>query len=67
MWTIQRILFVLAAMLMMAACSSIQQGASVAVGQTAPDFTLPAAEGEPVSLSDYKGQPVLLYFHMAVG
>ena len=38
------------------------------VGAKAPDFTLPAATGESVSLADYVGrQPVLLYFHMAVG
>ncbi|RMG76927.1 MAG: hypothetical protein D6711_02905 [Chloroflexi bacterium] len=35
--------------------------------QTAPQFTLPSANTAPVSLSDYIGKPVLLYFHMAVG
>ena len=33
----------------------------------APDFTLPSATGEEVALSDFAGQPVMLYFHMAVG
>lgn len=34
----------------------------------APDFTLPSANtAGDVSLSSYRGQPVLLYFHMAVG
>ena len=33
----------------------------------APAFALPDATGDEVSLSDYEGQPVLLYFHMAVG
>ena len=38
------------------------------VGDQAPEFTLPSAEGERVSLDDYAGrQPVLLFFHMAVG
>jgi len=33
----------------------------------APDFTLPNAMGGEVSLSDYQGKPVFLFFHMAVG
>ncbi len=37
------------------------------VGKTAPDFTLPAAGGSSVSLSDYKGKRVLLYFSMGPG
>ena len=32
-------------------------------GQTAPDFTLPDQDGKPVSLSDYRGQTVVLYFY----
>lgn len=32
------------------------------IGATAPDFTLPAAGGGEVSLSDYRGRSVLLYF-----
>ncbi|MGW8437905.1 peroxiredoxin family protein [Nocardiopsis sp. NPDC055879] len=31
-------------------------------GEQAPDFTLPATTGEEMSLSDYRGQTVLLYF-----
>jgi hypothetical protein len=42
--------------------------AGLAVGDTAPAFTLPTSTGGSVSLADYKGQqPVLLYFHMALG
>ncbi len=42
--------------------------AALDVGDPAPDFTLPTANGGAVSLADYKGQqPVLLYFHMADG
>lgn len=38
------------------------------LGDTAPAFTLPTADGGTVSLADYQGQsPVLLFFHMAVG
>ena len=33
------------------------------VGQKAPNFRLPDEEGHPVSLSDYKGKPVVLYFY----
>jgi thioredoxin-dependent peroxiredoxin len=32
-------------------------------GQTAPDFTLPDQHGEKVSLSDFRGQPVVVYFY----
>jgi peroxiredoxin len=31
-------------------------------GQVAPDFTLPNLAGEPVTLSQLRGKPVLLYF-----
>ncbi len=33
------------------------------VGQTAPTFTLPTQEGPDVSLSQYKGKWVVLYFY----
>ena len=36
---------------------------AVAVGATAPNFTLPSQENKPVSLSDYKGKWVVLYFY----
>jgi len=32
-------------------------------GSTAPNFTLPSQEDKPVSLSDYKGKWVVLYFY----
>lgn len=35
------------------------------VGDTAPDFTLPDADGAPVTLSSRRGRPVLLYFYPA--
>src|ERR1700722_15427999 len=34
-----------------------------AVGSTAPDFTLSSQEGKTVSLHDFKGQWVVLYFY----
>lgn len=42
-------------------------GGTLRVGDSAPAFTLPAADGERASLSDYRGQPVLLYFSMGPG
>ena len=33
------------------------------IGTKAPDFTLPDQNGEMRSLSDYKGQKVILYFY----
>jgi thioredoxin-dependent peroxiredoxin len=33
------------------------------VGATAPSFTLPSQENTPVSLKDYKGKWVVLYFY----
>ncbi|MBR4462738.1 MAG: thioredoxin-dependent thiol peroxidase [Erysipelotrichaceae bacterium] len=33
------------------------------IGKKAPDFTLPDQDGNPVSLKDYKGQKVILYFY----
>lgn len=32
-------------------------------GDTAPDFTVNDQDGKPVSLSDYKGKKVVLYFY----
>ena len=34
-------------------------------GQPAPGFTLPAADGSTVSLSDFAGKPVIVYFYPA--
>jgi thioredoxin-dependent peroxiredoxin len=35
----------------------------IAVGEQAPDFTLPDQHGDPVTLSDLRGQTVVLYFY----
>lgn len=37
----------------------------LAVGDTAPDFTLTDAHGSPVSLSDYADSKVIVYFYPA--
>jgi peroxiredoxin Q/BCP len=35
----------------------------IEVGQRAPEFSLPDANGKPVSLADLSGKPVVLYFY----
>jgi peroxiredoxin Q/BCP len=37
----------------------------LAPGDKAPDFTLPDADGKPVSLSSLRGQQVIVYFYPA--
>jgi thioredoxin-dependent peroxiredoxin len=39
----------------------------LAVGDTAPEFTLPDSTGKKVSLSDYRGRSVVVYFYPAAG
>lgn len=39
--------------------------ARLSAGDRAPEFTLPDAEGKPVSLSDYRGRTVIVYFYPA--
>lgn len=47
------------------ACAPAADG--LAIGDQAPAFELPSTAGNRVALADYQGQPVLLFFHMAVG
>ena len=49
------------------ACGNNLISNEIAVGNQAPDFKLTASDGRQVSLSEYQGQPVLLFFHMAGG
>jgi peroxiredoxin Q/BCP len=37
----------------------------LSAGDKAPDFTLPDADGQPVSLKDFRGQNVVVYFYPA--
>ncbi|MHA6796355.1 thioredoxin-dependent thiol peroxidase [Pseudonocardia bannensis] len=37
----------------------------LSAGDPAPDFTLPDADGKPVSLADYRGRKVIVYFYPA--
>jgi thioredoxin-dependent peroxiredoxin len=58
--------FVLAVALMGAfalVSAGAQDSAMPAVGQAAPGFTLPAQDGTPISLDQYKGKWVVLYFY----
>jgi len=62
---------VLAALTLAAACGGGDDrgdSALIQEGAVAPNFRLPAANGEPVTLSDYEGKrSVLLYFSMGSG
>ncbi len=54
------------AAILITACGTPESG--LEAGDRAPDFSLQTADGDTVSLSEYRGeQPVLLYFHMALG
>jgi thioredoxin-dependent peroxiredoxin len=41
----------------------LSRSVTPAEGSDAPDFTLPSQEGSPVSLKDYRGKWVVLYFY----
>jgi len=53
--------------LLLGACSAQGDSIPEMVGESAPEFTLDNALGGQFSLSDREGEPILLYFHMAVG
>ena len=36
---------------------------AIAEGKAAPAFTLPDADGEKISLGDFRGQDVIVYFY----
>ena len=59
-------IFILFAILvtLLSACSSNN---TTNDSSPAPEFELPNALGGEVSLKDYQGKNVLLFFHMAVG
>jgi peroxiredoxin Q/BCP len=63
MW--MAIVGILAAATLIAVISANLRGGdkSPAVGTPAPDFTLNSQEGKPVSLHDFKGKWVVLYFY----
>jgi cytochrome oxidase Cu insertion factor (SCO1/SenC/PrrC family) len=61
------IVVLLSAEILLTACDNNTSSNQIRIGNQAPDFTLNNSDGSPVSLSEYKGQPVLLFFHMAEG
>src|ERR1700720_4970956 len=63
MW--MAIVGILAAATLIAVISANLRGGdkSPTVGTSAPDFTLNSQEGKPVSLQDFKGKWVVLYFY----
>jgi peroxiredoxin len=52
----------LAAVAVLAACGSAGDSGGAKEGDRAPDFTLPSTTGRQVSLSQFEGGPVMLYF-----
>lgn len=46
-----------------AACRVAAAADPLQIGATAPNFTLPSQENAPVSLSEYRGKWVVLYFY----
>jgi cytochrome oxidase Cu insertion factor (SCO1/SenC/PrrC family) len=63
--TVFLITFIFFSTSILVACGSSE--GTLAVGDTAPDFSLTTADNSVVSINDYSGKPVLLYFHMALG
>lgn len=58
-----RMLSALLAVAVIAAPAAAFAADVVTAGSTAPGFTLPSQENKPVSLADYKGKWVVLYFY----
>jgi peroxiredoxin Q/BCP len=52
-----------AALLIPCAVLSAAAGDALSIGTTAPGFTLPSQDNSPISLADYKGKWVVLYFY----
>ena len=60
-----RIVFVLVAVIVLVVLVPrlLSRSTTPSEGSNAPDFTLPSQEGSPVSLKDYRGEWVVLYFY----
>nr|WP_221194661.1 thioredoxin-dependent thiol peroxidase [Hoyosella altamirensis] len=47
--------------------ATVTENNRLSPGDNAPVFTLPNADGNPVSLADYEGRKVIVYFYPAAG
>jgi len=57
------LLFVVVMILVVLVPRLLSHSAAPLVGSNAPDFSLPSQEGSSVSLKDYRGKWVVLYFY----
>lgn len=57
------LLVIIVIMLVMLVPRLLSRSATPTEGNAAPDFTLPSQEGSSVSLKDYRGKWVVLYFY----
>ena len=62
MWRILLLLVVVVVLIVLVP-RILSRTATPAEGSAAPDFTLPSQEGSAVSLKDYRGKWVILYFY----
>jgi thioredoxin-dependent peroxiredoxin len=60
----KRLLLSLSAALVLSVAATLAfAGDTLTAGATAPSFTLPSQDNSPISLTDYKGKWVVLYFY----
>ena len=62
-WSLWVVLIAAVSAAVWAVSGSTARAATLQPGATAPNFTLPSQENTPVSLSDYRGKWVVLYFY----